>query len=175
MAGRLLAGAIGTVLAAGLAYGQRGPAPVRPAAQVRKAPAARTPLNDIDRWNRMSAEQREKALAKLPPERRRAIRERLDQFNSLPKEEQQRLRERYDRFSKLPPKTQELVRTQLRNFNEVPPDRRRVLVREIQRLRRLPDGDRRRRMQSRDFRASYAEEERLMLQVLSETFPITQK
>ena len=68
------------VLAAAAAAGAPRSASDEPGAQT-GAPPARNP---IDRWNRMSPEERERELAKLPPERARLIRERIRRYNQLP-------------------------------------------------------------------------------------------
>ncbi|MFB3825504.1 MAG: DUF3106 domain-containing protein [Bryobacteraceae bacterium] len=149
-------------LTCGLAAEQRK-APRRP-----PVPAAASPL---DRWNQMSPAQRDRALAKLPPDRQKSMIQRLDEFNRLPEAEKNRLRQRYARFSQMPQEKQELLRRQMRSFNQVPPDRRRVLAREIQNLRRLSDDDRRARVASEDFRGRYSAEEQQMLQDLSEYYP----
>ena len=73
-------------------------------------PAGSQARNPIDRWNQMSPEERERELAKLPPERARQIRERIRRYNQLPPREKQALREGYRKFSQLPPEKQEIVR-----------------------------------------------------------------
>lgn len=137
----------------------------------RRSPDAVAIVSPLDRWNQMSPAQRERALAKLPPDRQKSMVQRLDEFNKLPEAEKDRLRQRYARFAQMPAEKQELLRRQMRNFNQVPPDRRRVLAREIQRLRRLSDEERRAHLASEDFRGRYSAEEQEMLQDLSEYYP----
>jgi hypothetical protein len=150
---------------AGALAAQRAPGP-RPGMGRPAQPGGM--ISAIDRWNSMSPEQRERALAKLPPERQQRIREQLARFNSLPASEQQRLRERYQRFAALPPAKQDLVRLRLRQFNAIPPERRQVLAREMRQLRNMPQEDRSARIASEDFRSRYSPDERQMLQDLSE-------
>jgi len=169
------------LLAAACAYGQRAPSDAgkpgparRPAAKRAAAKLSvpvRPPKTPLDWWNQTSPEQRERALAKLSPERQRTIRERIDHFNSLPQEEQSRLRARYQLFSHLSPEKQDLVRRQMRRFSQVAPDRKRVLARELQRLRRMPAKERRARFDSEEYRGSYSDDERQMMRDLSENYP----
>jgi predicted Fe-S protein YdhL (DUF1289 family) len=122
----------------------------------------------LDRWNSMSPEQRERALEKLPPDRQRQIRQRLERFNSLPKEEQDRLRRRYERFSSLPPDKQQLVRKQIRNWSQLPDDRRPVVSREFEQLRRMTPEERQARLASDEFRGRYSPKEQQILTDLSD-------
>jgi hypothetical protein len=139
-----------------------------PAPRVAAASGTATDRFPIDRWNDMKPEQRERALAKLPPERQQKIRDQIARFNSLPEAEQQRLRERYRRLQQMPPDKQDAVRRELRQFNETPPERRRVLVREMRDLRKLSDTDRRTRMASDEYRARYSPDEQHMLEDLTD-------
>src|ERR1700722_4980661 len=84
--------------------------------QPRDRPAPAPPANTIDRWNRMSPEERERELAKLPPARARLIRQRIAAYNHMRPEEREALRERYETFSQLPPDRQQIVRERLREF-----------------------------------------------------------
>src|ERR1700728_3253791 len=72
------------VIAVGVAAAVSGQPTV--ASNTSAAPQARNP---IDRWNQMSPEERERELAKLPPERARKIRERIRRYNQLPPREKQ--------------------------------------------------------------------------------------
>src|SRR5271156_3738106 len=67
----------------------------------------------VERWIRMSPAERQRALAKLPPERRQRIQERIRQYQQLSPEERQMLRQRYDRFSELPLEQQNHARAVL--------------------------------------------------------------
>jgi len=124
--------------------------------------------NPIDRWNRMSPEERERQLAKLPPERARLIRERLRQYNQLPPEEKEALRENYERFSQLPPEKQEVVRRRMREFRELPQARRLAIRHEIEALRALPESERRARMNSEAFRTQFSPPEQQIIRDVTE-------
>jgi hypothetical protein len=127
--------------------------------------------NSIDRWNRMSPEEREQELAKLPPDRARLIRQRIWQYNHLPPEEQQALRERYRTFSKLPPEQQQIVRDRLREFSQLPPGRQPVLHNEVKQLRLLPEAQRQARFNSEEFRGRFSPQERQIIKDLLAYLP----
>lgn len=122
----------------------------------------------LERWNRMSPEQRERTLKELPPERRQKTRERIEHFNKMSESERERLTRRWERFAGLSPEKQELVRRQLREFRNVPDGRRPQLAREFRRLRGLSEAERKTRMESEEFRNMYSGEEREMLRDLAD-------
>ena len=124
----------------------------------------------IERWIRMPPAERQRALARLPPERRRQIQERIRQYQLLSPEERQALRQRYNRFSELPPDQQNEARALFRQFRALPEDRRRAMRKELQQLRSMPEADRQRRMAGEDFRNRFSPSEKLMLQYLARVF-----
>ena len=133
--------------------------------------AASQARNPIDRWNQMSPEERERELAKLPPERARRIRERIRRYNQLPPREKQALREGYRKFAQLPPDKQEIVRQSLRDFRQLPLERRPLVRQEIGRLRALPEPQRGARMNSEEFRSQFSPRERQIIVNITEYLP----
>jgi len=119
--------------------------------------------NAIDRWNRMSPEERERELAKLPPERAQRIRQRLKWYNQLPPDQKEELRENYRRFAALPPEKQEIVRQRMREFRSLPRERRLAIRQEMQALRKLPEDARRVRIDSELFRSQFSPQEQQIL------------
>jgi hypothetical protein len=152
------------VAAAGPARSQQEPD--RPAAQQQQPQA-----NPIDRWNRMSAEERERELAKLPPARARLIRQRIWAYNHMPQEERQALRQRYQAFIQLPPDKQQIVRERLRESRELPVARRPVVQREVEQLRLLPEGQRQARMNGEEFRGRFSPQEQQIIRDLTTYLP----
>jgi len=138
---------------------------------VAEKPPAQRARNAIDRWNQMSPEERERELAKLPPERAQQIRERIRRYNQLPPWEKQALRERYQKFAQLPPEKQEIVRRSVRAFRDLPVDRRRLVREEIGRLRALPEGQRNARLSSAEFRSQFSPPERQLIRDITAYFP----
>jgi hypothetical protein len=127
--------------------------------------------NSIDRWNRMSPEERERELAKLPPARARLIRQRIRRYNQMNPDEQQALRERYQTFSQLPPGKQQVIRERLREFRLLPVARRPIVHGEVEQLRLLPEAERQAFLKSEDFRSKYSPQEQQIIRDLSTYLP----
>ncbi len=121
-----------------------------------KTPAAKTP---IDEFERMSPEQQQRALGRLPPAQRQKLQERLQRFNQLPREQQQTLRNLYNRLHKLPANQQESVRKAINRFSEQAPDRQRTMRDELRSMAALSKQDREARTGSREFRNSFSRRE----------------
>jgi hypothetical protein len=113
-------------------------------AQVRKAPKG-IPGPAVQRLLNMTPEQREKALARLPPERRAQIEQRLNRLAQLPPEQRAELQQRYQAFQSLPRDRQDAVRL------------------ELQSLRALPPRLRQRRLSSPGFQREYSPDEQRLL------------
>jgi len=121
----------------------------------------------VDKWNRMSPEERQKALAKLPPDRRQKIEEALNQYKNLTPEQRRQLRSRYEMFNQLPPEKQNQARGLFRQFGQMPPGRQNLLRSEFENLRSMPETDRRARLNSDEFRNKYSSDEQRFLGNLS--------
>lgn len=119
----------------------------------------------------MSPEERERELAKLPPERARMIRQRIWVYNHMPAEERQALRKRYQSFRQLPPDKQQLVRERLREARQLPVPRQTLVHHEIQQLRRLSEDQREARMNSDEFRSLFNPPEQQIIRDLSTYVP----
>jgi hypothetical protein len=141
----------------------------KPAAKAKGKTNGEAPA-PLERWNRMTPEERKQALAKLPPERRRELQQKLQQYRNLPPEQRQQLGERYKAFSQLPPEQQNRARELFRQFNSLPEDRRPVVKQEYEQLRAMPEAERNERMNSEAFRSRYTPAEQQMLRDLSQTF-----
>jgi hypothetical protein len=121
-----------------------------------KTPGAKTP---IDEFERMSPEQQQRALERLPPAQRQKLQERLQRFNQLPREQQQTLRNLYNRLHELPANQQESVRKAINRFSEQAPDRQRAMRDELRSMAVLSRQDRDARTESREFRNSFSRRE----------------
>jgi Protein of unknown function (DUF3106) len=150
----------------------------RPALKAPRAPAEkgmpragkkdRIPRTPVDRFNRMPPEERQKALEKLPPERRKRLEEQLDQYNHLTPEQRRQERLRYQAFNQqFPPDKQNQARRLFRQFGELPAERQGPLRKEFESLRALPDAERRARINSDEFRSKYDSHEQRILRDLS--------
>jgi len=127
----------------------------------------------LEKWNRMTPEDRRRALAKLPAERRQMLQRKLQQFRSLPPEERQQLREQYESFSELTPEQQNRARELFRQFNTLADDRRPVVRQELEQLRSLTETERRDRINSQEFHNRLSPAEQQMLQDLAQVFGTT--
>jgi hypothetical protein len=146
-------------------------APARSQQEPDKSSAQQLLDNSIDRWNRMSPEERERELAKLPPARARLIRQRIQRYNQMNPDEQQALRGRYQTFSQLPPDRQQVVRERLREFRQLPVARRPVVHAEIEQLRLLTEAQRQVRMNGDEFQTRYSPQEQQIIRDLYTYLP----
>jgi Protein of unknown function (DUF3106) len=170
------AGLAAVLLASGqsaFAGGQKGDghAPARPPGhpgdtQTATDGAANTP---IDEFERMSPEQQQQALARLPEAQRKRLEQRLRQFNLLPFEQRQMLRNLYSRLHQLPPRQQETVHKAIDRFSKQPGDSQQVLRDELRLLSALPEQDRVARVASQDFRQGLTRKE---LGILRDMLPL---
>lgn len=125
----------------------------------------------LERLERMTPEQRSKALANLPPQRRQEIEQKLDEFDRLPPEERLRVRNQLERMNSLPPQRQNQVRRSIRQFQDLPDDRKLLVRRELDRMAAMPDDARRAYMNTEEFRNRYTPNEQQMMQNLAEILP----
>jgi phage-related protein len=168
--------AITLVLLAGLSL---PPAFAQAPPRVNKAPKAQRPANPpnrqaeqlLQKLARMSPEERQKALASLPPERRQMMMRRLRNFEAMPPAARERATSELERLHSLPPQRQNQIRRSLRELQTLPEDRKALVVAEIQRLNGMPEDDRRSRMNSEEFRNRYSPAEQQMMGDLSEVLP----
>ncbi len=169
MHARLLAGLVGCLLSLGAAeQAQRRPTRGQP--RPKASPIIPPNLSVFDRFERMSPEQRNRALAKLPPERKKLMEERLEKFRKMPPEERERLQRQYAAFQQLPKERQDALRRALHQFNSLPPDRRRLVRLEYQTLGAMSEAEKRARMNGDEFRNRFTQSERDLLAEMSE-FP----
>lgn len=151
-------------LALGLALAPSAAAQLRrPGA---KSAGARKGKAALERLHGMNQEERRRAIEKLPPARKRAIEDRLENYERLSEAERKRLGERFENFRNLPPAKQETVRRMFRRMNELPQGRRQALRRELGRLQSLGEDERRERMDSAAFHESFNPAEREILEEL---------
>lgn len=129
------------------------------------------PDNPVDRLLRMTPEQRERALEKLPAQQQANIRKRLENFDRLPPAQKERQLQRLNELWSLPPDKHELVAQQIKAFDALPEDRR-VLVRQAyQRLSRLSADDRTALLAKPAFRGRFTPAELEILTVLPQYYP----
>jgi len=142
--------------------------PPKPPRQEKPAKAAKTP---IDEFQTMSPQDRQKALDRMPPAKRKKFEERLQKFNELPAEQQQTLKTMYNRLHELPPGRQDAVRKSMNQFSEQPVERRHAIRQELRGISGLPEQDRAARMASPEFRSKFSPKEQDIIRDMSELLP----
>jgi hypothetical protein len=125
----------------------------------------------LDRLSRMSPEERERLLEKLPPPRRRMVESNLRRFQEMPPERRAFLAERLRQFEQMTPERQAHLRELLRSVGQLPPERRRILQGEFARMKRMSDEDRLDYISSTAFQERFNERERELLLDLVDTAP----
>jgi len=138
----------------------------------RPAPRIANPTTIVQQLMRMTPEERERALEKLPLARQAVIRERLEKFDSLSKEEQERRLQLGEIFAGLPPEKQDLVRRQIQAVNQLPDDRRLMVNQAFQRLRRMSEEQRQQVLDSRQFHNRFSPAEQQMISDLASNLPV---
>lgn len=151
-----------TLLAGGTIYAQ----PRRPMPHPLPKPGTM-----IERLNRMTPEERQRALDRLPANRRARVEERLNRLNAMPPEARERLRGQYEEFQKLPPERQESFRRAFREFNQLPRERKPAVRRSVVRLRNVTPEERNATLDSDAFRSRFNESERQIIRDLAERPP----
>ena len=129
---------------------------------------SRTPLEEFER---MSPEEQEKALAKLPPERRQRMEERLRNLRSLSPEQRSNLMLQYGRFNELPPARQEAVRNAWKQFGAQPPKQQQAIRKELRRLAGMSPDKRQTRLDSPAFRRKYPSDEQQIIRDMADVLP----
>jgi hypothetical protein len=132
-----------------------------PGAVIRRPPNEKQVkrLAEFERLDRMSPEQRRKALDRLPVERRQRIEEGLAQYRNMNPENRERLRN----FQKLPEEQRDSIRQNFRRMQELPQERRVLVRRELQQLRSLTPEERETRFQSEGFKKRFDTNEQSLI------------
>lgn len=119
-------------------------------------------------------QQRERALALLPPERQATIRKQLAWFDSLPKAQQDLQIRRLERFASLPPDQQIIVRLQMQALAKLPPAHRQAIQRALVVLQSLSRPQRAARMNNPAFKSRFSAEELKIIEDLANAWLLPQ-
>jgi hypothetical protein len=169
-----LAGPLVAQTGAGAPAGSQPPNDAPAAANAAKAPAAGqrilNPESLAARLMLATPEQRQRALALLPPERQEQIRKQLEWFDSLPKAQQDVQIRRLERFASLPPGQQAIVRLRMQAFAKLPPARRQAIQRALVLLQTLTRDRRAALMNSPAFRSRFSPDEQKIIEDLSDAW-----
>ncbi len=147
----------------------RSPGRGREASGVPDASANTTPIDEFDR---LSPEEQQQALARLPAEKRKRLEERLKQFNQLPFEQRQMLRSLYGRLHQLPPDRQDAVHKAVDRFSRLPGESQQMIRDELRLLSGLPEQDRVSRLGSRDFQQGLTRKEQAIVRDMLPLLPL---
>jgi hypothetical protein len=134
----------------------------------RRAPRLVNPASPAARLMLAAPEERQRYLEKLPPERRERIQKQLEWFDSLPREQQQLQIRRAERFAGLSPERRLVTRQRMLDFNQLPPQRKQAIRRALVLLQDMNPRQRANRLNSPAFKMRFSEEERRILESLSE-------
>lgn len=154
--------------------GANPPAPAQNASPQKAGKAASGGVRLVDpesvaaRLMMATPQQRERALAALPPARQAQIRKQLEWFDSLPKAKQDAEIRWLEYFSTLPPDRQIIIRAQAQALAKLPPERRQAVNRALANLRALPPRQRAVRLNNPAFRSRFSPEELTIMEDLSE-------
>jgi hypothetical protein len=168
------------ILALGLAgslTAQTGASPAAPEAPAKATGAGQRivdPESVAAQLMLATPEQRERALAKLPPERQAQIRKQLAWFDSLPKAQQDAQIRRLQLFAGLPPDQKIIVRLQMQAFAKLPPARRQAIQRALVNLQTLPRPQRAARMNNPAFKSRFSPEEMSIIEDLANAWLLPQ-
>jgi Protein of unknown function (DUF3106) len=120
---------------------------------------------------RMSPEEREHALEKLPTEKAREnARKQLEWFDSLPKEQQENQLRRLDRFAQLTPEQRAEVKGLIVEANNLPPRRANAVRLALYRLQQMSDQQRENTLRGPAFQAQFSPEERRIIATLADAW-----
>ncbi len=129
------------------------------------------PASIAARLFRMTPEEREHALEKLPNElaRERARRE-LEWFDRLPKEAQEIQLRRLDHFAQLTPEKRAEVRGMMAEVNALPPQRAGAVRQALYQLQQMTDQQREATLQRPAFQARFSPEELRVIRGLADAW-----
>jgi Protein of unknown function (DUF3106) len=117
---------------------------------------------------RMTPEQRERVLEKLPPARQAQLRQHLAEFDSLPPAEQQRLIRGADKLASMPPEREREIRQSWQAFQKLPQERRQAIRQVLNRMQTMPEAQRELIMNSDQFKSRFSPDEQRIIRDMSD-------
>lgn len=130
-----------------------------------RANASRQALNApvLMRFLEMSPEERNAALSRLPPARRKQIEQKLEAFSKRPAAQQARVLDQRQRLMALPPEKQAVAREALNQFRAIDGPRRLVIAGQLKRLSAMTPDERAEVLSRPRFRARFSDAELEMM------------
>ena len=117
---------------------------------------------------RMSPEQRERVLEKLPPARQEQARKTLEQFDKLPPEQKQQMIQRAERLASMPPEREREVVQSWQSFQKLPPERKQAIQQALRGLQSMSDEQRNQVMSGEPFKNRFSPDEQRMIRDISD-------
>lgn len=155
----------------GIANGRHQVARPERAAKVPRPDKNSSAQGSIDNFARMSPDQRQQALAQLPPQRAEKVRKQLNAYSNMSPEQQAAAREQLNAFRNLTPERQEGMRKAFSKFSRQPAERQQLIRQELNQLRGLPQADRSERLNSPEFQGLFNNNERKIIREMSDLLP----
>ncbi len=122
----------------------------------------------VERFERLTPEQRQRLLERMPPARRAEFQRRLERWRATSPEERERLGRDLGAMRQLTPREREHFRETLKEIADLPAERRRAVRGAIQTLRGMRPERRAEMLASERFARRFAEaDQRLIREALS--------
>jgi len=131
---------------------------------------AGTPVG-LERLTKLTPDQRNRALASLPPARREKIEQQLADYQRMKPEERAKVLDRYNRMQALPPQKQRQVRASIQQFAALPQPRKALVGKQLKMMKGLSESDRRTLMNSEEFRNKFTASEQQMIEDIALVTP----
>jgi len=123
---------------------------------------------DVPSAQQQKALENDPQFRNLPPERQERLKERLQRFSSLPPERQQRILNRMETWEHLTPEQQQKARDVFGRFRQLPSDRQNMVRTAVRDLQGMSPQDRQRVLGSDRFKGMFTDNEREMLNEMSQ-------
>ena len=131
-------------------------------------PPITNPANQAYRLYRLTPEERERALEKLPPQQQQRIQNQLKYFDSLPKDQQEMMLKRLERFDSLSPLEKREFTLNFQALNQLPQPRQQMVRAALRRLQVMNEADRQVLLNSPAFKSRFTPDEIHIIDNLSE-------
>lgn len=149
---------------------EKSAAPKREAAKG-EAPKPAAGPQKVEQLSQLTPDQRQKALASLPPARRAQLEESLARYQSMTPAQRQNVAARAEKLQALPPDEQKQVRQSMQAAKQLPDDRQTAIRQELAQVRKLNPQQREARMNSSDFKSKFSPAEQDMVRHMGEVLP----
>lgn len=123
---------------------------------------------DVPPGQQQKALENDPQFRSLPAERQERLKQRLQRFSSLPPDRQQRILNRMETWEHLTPEQQDKARDVWHKFRQLPENRQDTFRSAVRDLQQMSPQDRQRALNSNRFKSTFTENERDMLNEMSQ-------